>query len=224
MKDIIYEPEHPEGLTETQERLALSLFDSGVFLFDFENGFRLKHHEKYPNAPLSPFYINLRLLQSHPETAKLEAVTSLIELSDGLEFNRITAVPRAADPLVSSMADRTGWSQITPRTENKDHGLEVGIDGVYEPGDTVLVVDDLITTAASKLEMIKVLKSKGLVVRDVVVVFDREQGGEQELAEKGYNLHAALEIKPTLQYYSRVGRITQEQLVKVLAYLENPLG
>ena len=57
-----------------------------------------------------------------------------------------------------------------------------------------------------------------------MVVFDREQGGEQELAVKGYNLHAALKIKPTLQFYARIGRLNQEQLDKVMAYLENPLG
>jgi len=223
MKDLVNNPEHPEGLTETQERLALSLFDSNVFLFDFERGFRLKHHEKYPDAPLSPFYINLRLLQSHLG-AKQEAVTALVEQTEGLEFDRITAVPRAADPLVSPMADRMGIPQITPRIDKKTHGLEVGIDGVYEPGDTVLVVDDLVTTSASKVETIEALENKGLVVRDVVVVFDREQGGTQELAEKGYSLHAALKIKPTLQFYARTGKITQEQLDKVLTYLENPLG
>ncbi|KKQ41902.1 MAG: Orotidine 5''-phosphate decarboxylase, subfamily 2 [Microgenomates group bacterium GW2011_GWC1_37_8] len=223
MKDLVNNPEHPEGLTETQERLALSLFYSGVFLFDFDKGFRLKHHENYPDAPLSPFYINIRLLQSHLD-AKQEAVTALIEQSQGLKFDRIAAVPRAADPLVSPMADRMGVPQITPRTDKKTHGLVVGIDGEYEPGETVLVVDDLITTSASKLETIEILESRDLIVEDVVVVFDREQGGEQELAVKGYNLHAALKIKPTLQFYARIGRLNQEQLDKVMAYLENPLG
>lgn len=173
---------------------------------------------------MSPFYINLRLLQSHPEDAKRGAVSTLIELSQDLEFDRIAAVPRAADPLISSMADRTGWFQITPRTDKKGHGLEVNIDGVYEPGNTVLVVDDLITTSASKLETIEVLENNGLVVKDVAVVFDREKGGAEQLAEKGYTLHAALKIKPTLEFYARVGRITQGQLDHVWRYLEAPLG
>jgi len=63
-----------------------------------------------------------------------------------------------------------------------------------------------------------------LVVKDIVVVFDREQGEAEELAKRGYRLHSFLKIRPTLKFYSEVGKITPAQLKQVLNYLDNPLG
>lgn len=212
-----------EKLTKTQEKLALSLFDAGAIQFDFKKGWRLKLHEENPNAPLSPFYIDLRRLQSDL-AAKREAVTALIEQAEGLKYDCLAGVPLAAVALVSTMADRTAKPQITPRMDKKTHGEIRKVDGVYQKGEIALLVDDLVTRADSKLEAIEALKENGLVVKDVVVVFDREQGGAEQLAEKGYTLHAALKIKPTLEFYVRAGKITQEQLNHVLDYLAAPLG
>lgn len=212
-----------EKLTKTKEKLALSLFEAGAIKFDFKKGWRLKLHEKHPDAPLSPLYIDLRLLQSHLK-AKREAVSALIEEAEGLKFDYIAGIPLSAVALASSMADRVGKPQITPRMDKKTHGEIRKIDGIYQKGKVVLVVDDLVTTADSKLEAIKDLEENGLVARDVVVVFDREQGGGGQLADRGYTLRAALKIKPTLKFYASAGKITREQLNRVLDYLAAPLG
>lgn len=211
------------SLTETQKKLALSLFNAGVIQFDFEKGWRLKLHEEHPNAPLSSFYIDLRLLQSCLE-AKRSAVSALIELVKDLEYDYIAGIPLGAVALASSMSDQLGKPQITPRMDQKTHGQTGKIDGVFKSGAKVLLIDDLVTRADSKLEAIKVLEEGGLKVEHVAVVFDREQGGAQELAANGYNLHSALKIKPTLRYYSEIGKISKKELEKVLDYLAAPLG
>ena len=210
-------------LSKSQKELALSLFDAGVIKFDFEKGWRLKLHETNPEAPLSPFYIDLRKLQSHLEV-KFKAISAMIDLIEKVKYDYIAGIPLAAVALASSLADKTGKPQITPRMDKKTHGEMNAIDGDYEKGKTVLVVDDLVTSADSKLEEIKVLEDCGLVVKDIVVVFDREQGGAEKLAENGYKLHSVLKIKPTLKFYAAVGRITPDQLRRVLDYLSAPLG
>lgn len=209
-------------LSKSQKELALSLFDNGVIKFDFEKGWRLKLHETNPDAPLSPFYIDLRKLQSHLEL-KSKAVLILADLIKEVEYDYIAGIPLAAVALASSLADKIGKPQITPRMDKKTHGETRTIDGDYEKGKTVLVVDDLVTSADSKLEVIKVLEDCGLVVKDIAVVFDREQGGADQLAEKGYILHSALKIKPTLRFYEVFGKITSSQLERVLNYLAAPL-
>lgn len=222
---VLAEGLHPEGLTPAQEELALSLFDVGAILFDFEpgGGWLLKHHERFPEAPRSPLYIDLRKLQSCLD-AKQSAISALVEQAEGLEYDYIAGIPLAAIALASSMADRVGKPQITPRIDKKGHGTGVKIDGSYEEGGVALVLDDLVTMGASKLEAIKTIEAGGLMVRDVVVVFDRQQGGAEELAERGYTLHPALEIRPTLKFYARMGKISQEELALTLGYLDNPLG
>jgi len=211
------------ALSKNQQELALSLFETGVIKFDFNKGWRLKLHESYPDAPLSPFYIDLRKLQSHLDV-KLKAVLAIIDLVKEVKYDYIAGIPLAAVALASSLADKIGKPQITPRMDKKTHGEAKTIDGDYEQGKTVLVVDDLVTSADSKLEAVKVLEDGGLVVKDIAVVFDREQGGADQLAEKGYTLHSALKIKPTLKFYAEIGKITSSQVERILEYLENPLG
>ncbi|PIQ70121.1 hypothetical protein COV89_02105 [Candidatus Shapirobacteria bacterium CG11_big_fil_rev_8_21_14_0_20_40_12] len=210
-------------LSKSQKELALSLFDAGVIKFDFEKGWRLKLHETNPDAPLSPFYIDLRKLQSHLEV-KSKAVLTIVDLTKEVKYDYIAGIPLAAVALASSLADKTGIPQITPRMDKKTHGEAKTIDGDYEKGKTVLVVDDLVTSADSKLETIKVLEDCGLVVKDIVVMFDREQGGAEQLAENGYKLHSALKIKPTLNFYADIDKISLEQLERTLNYLIDPLG
>lgn len=223
MKERLNLLEEKTVLHVSQKELALSLFEAGVIKVDFEKGWRLKLHESNPDAPLSPFYIDLRKLQSHLDV-KTKAVLALVEIVKDVEYDYIAGIPLAAVALASSLADKTGKPQITPRMDKKTHGELRAIDGDYEKGKTALVVDDLVTSADSKLEAIKVLEDCGLVVRDIAVVFDREQGGVKQLAEKGYTLHAVLGIKPTLEYYWEVGKITFDQLKHVLNYLDAPLG
>lgn len=210
-------------MSEKQKQLALSLFDIGLIQFDFKKGWRLKLHEKNPSAPLSPLYIDLRKLQSHIK-AKAEAVSALIELVGSLNYDYIAGIPLGAVVLASSMADSLNKPQITPRMDKKTHGQTRKIDGDFKQGKMVLLVDDLVTGADSKLEAIEVLEKAGLEIKDIVVVFDREQGGSKQLAEKGYSLHAVLKIKQTLKFYQEVSKITSNQLKCLLDYLAAPLG
>lgn len=210
--------DHPEGLTETQEALSLQLFEIGAIKF---GNFRLKLHDKNPEAPLSPVYIDLRVLRRFPE-AKRAAVDVYEELVRPLEFDLLADVPTAATPLVSSLSDRLGVGMVTPRTDDKVHGSGAKVDGLLgiDGGKTAVVVDDLVTRADSKLEAIKVLKGNGVNVTDVVVLIDRKQGGGEQLAAEGYRLHSALTMNQMLEFYARVGKITPDAYRDVTQRLE----
>jgi orotate phosphoribosyltransferase len=82
----------------------------------------------------------------------------------------------------------------------------------------VLVIDDLVTHADSKLEAIRVLEDNGLKVRDVAVLIDREQGAPEQLAAAGYTLHAALRLGQLLDYWRDSGAIDEATYERVRAY------
>ena len=210
-------------MTKIQKELALKLMEIGGIQFDFKKGFRLVLHDVHPEAPLSPFYINLRRIRSFPEIMNL-TVECLAKIVLRLDFDYIADVPTAATPIGAVLANKLRVPQITPRMDKKSHGLSTKIDGFFQKGKRAVLIDDLVTRADSKLEAIETLKANGLVVKDIVVVFDREQGGAKRLAEEGYTLHAVFKIKPTLRFYARTGKITREQLTCVLEYLAAPLG
>ena len=186
-------------------------------------GFRLKLHETNPDAPLSPVYVNLRLLRSLPkllsEVAKIYESKIFVEMyQDGVEFDKLSDVPTAATPIVTLISQNTGIPMITPR-ESKSHGSGAIIDGIYEAGQKVLLVDDLVTKADSKIAAAKVLEAEGLVVEHVIVLVDREQGGKEQLEKSGYKLHSIFKLSELLDFYHKKGKMTQETYDEIKAYL-----
>lgn len=205
-----------DTLTPAQRAFADALLAAGAVRF---GAFRLKLHETQPDAPLSPIYLDLRVLQSFPDAldAAVEALRELIA-RDGLRFSRYAGIPMAATPLAAVLSHVTRVPMITPR-EAKTHGAGGTINGAYTPGEAVLALDDVVSHAESKLEAIRVLEAAGLVVRDVVVLVDREQGGPQQLAAAGYTLHAAVRLTQLLEYWRSSGGIDEATYQSVRAYL-----
>jgi uridine monophosphate synthetase len=203
------------ALTPAQRAFADGLLSSGAVKF---GAFRLKMHETQPDAPLSPMYVDLRVLRSFPD-AQDAAVATLRQLIETrrLRFDRYADVPMAATPMVAVLSHLTRVPMITPR-ESKSHGAGGNINGAFTPGETALVIDDVVTHAESKLEAIRTLEANGLVVRDVVVLIDREQGGPEAIAAAGYTLHASVTISQLLDYWRESSGIDQAAYERVNAY------
>ena len=196
------------------EALARALVEAGAVKF---GAFRLKLHDERPDAPLSPIYIDLRVLQSHPDQMDL-AVETYRTLLAGCEFDLLAGIPVGATPFVAILSHLTRIPMVTPR-QPKTHGSGASIDGAYQPGQTAVVIDDLVTKADSKLEAIRVLEGQGLRVRDVLVLVDREQGAVQQLADAGYTLHAATRLSELLAIYRRSGVIDEGAYTRVTEYV-----
>lgn len=195
-----------------KEQICLDLFDIGAIKFGL---FTLKSGLK------SPIYIDLRILVSYPKTLKKIAI-ALVEVSKKLAFDRVAGIPYAAIAIATAYSMESGKPMIYPRKEVKDYGTKKAIEGVFNEGEKILVLDDLITTGASKIEAIEPLEAAGLKVSDIVVLVDREQGGKKELAEKGYALHSVLGIKEVLEILKNNNKIDNAQYQSIKEYFENP--
>ena len=198
----------PERHGATSE-LIEALFDIGCVRFgDF-----LLHSGKR-----SPVYIDLRRLASYPrvldQTARAYAL-----LLRSLRFNRIAAIPYAALPIGTAVSLTLDVPLIYPRKEVKRHGTKRAIEGEYKAGEQVVLLDDLITDGASKLEVIESLRQEGLTVEDVVVLIDREGGGMEQLQSAGCRLHAVFTLSEMMQHLAHSGRIESGQVSDVEAYL-----
>jgi orotate phosphoribosyltransferase len=191
-------------------QLANALFDAGCIKF---GTFTLK------SGLTSPVYIDLRLLASYPALLR-DVAGAIAAFARELTFDRIAAIPLAGLPIGTALALEMDRPMIYPRPEVKAHGRQRAIEGEFSPGETALVVDDLITRGTSKIEAIKPLKVAGLVVKDVLVLIDREQGGVEDLAQQGYRLHAVLKFTDILETMKATKCITPEQHAEVLNYLK----
>jgi uridine monophosphate synthetase len=141
----------------------------------------------------SPFYIDLRVVISFPDV--LETIGRLMAaLAARCGADRIAGIPYAGLPLAVAAGLAGRMPLIYPRREEKGYGTRRRIEGLFKPGERVVLIDDIITDGASKLEAIQPLEEAGLVVKDLVILIDREQGGRELLASKGYTLHSVLTI------------------------------
>lgn len=218
------------GLTRSFQELALQLFDVGAVQF---GAFKLKLHETNPAAPLSPIYFNFRTSDNPKPGPLTSAIVQRIALMMhglaglyGLQFEHVVGVPRAGDPLARefvSIPFQTETLSLLQLDKSEVEGkrMVAGIkNGRYRVGQIVLLVDDLITEAHSKMEAIEVLERAGLSVRHVLVILDREQGGAKELRQRGYQLHSLLSLSPLIRFYCETGKITEEKYREVVVYLK----
>lgn len=171
----------------------------------------------------SPIYIDLRRMSTSALLLKM-ATLPYTDLLRPLMFDHIAAVPYAALTIGTSVALSTNSSLIYPRKEAKTYGAGQAVEGVFSAGDKAVVLEDLVTTAGSVLKAIEVLEEAGLTVADVVVLIDREQGGREILAQRGYRLHAALRITDILNVLHDSEQISEEQVTAVKNYLEASRG
>ena len=182
--------------------LANALLDAGCVQF---GEFTLK------SGMSSPIYIDLRRLVSHPQLLRLVGAAYLNVLRP-LQFDRIAAVPYAAIPIASSIAMQGDLRMIYPRKEAKDYGTRAQIEGEFSEGETAVLIDDLATTGGSKFEAIEKLKAAGLLVKDVVVLIDRQSGAREALQEAGYRMHAVLTITQLLDHWGRTGSVNPARI------------
>ena len=208
---IRYTPgvERKPVFTKSQEKLASGLLDAGCVKF---GSFTLK------SGTVSPIYIDLRRLVGFPELLS-QVATAYVEILMKLKFDHIGALPYAALPIASSISLHAGWSMIYPRKETKQYGTKAQIEGVYDRGQKVVIIDDLISTGGSKFEGIQKLETAGLVIEDVVVLLDRSRDGKSVLKNKGYLLHAVMSISDLLTYYDKNGMVEKERITEAKAFL-----
>jgi uridine monophosphate synthetase len=199
------------------DTLADALFDIGCVKF---GQFKLK------SGLVSPIYIDLRLLVTYPDVLRqvAQAMAALVrekpEDPPEIQFDRLAAIPYAGLPIGVAVALETGFPLIYPRKEAKDYGTAKLIEGDFHAGETAMLVDDLITKGTSKIESLKPLTDAGLVVKDVLVLIDREQGGSAELAGHGITLHAVFTLSEILNHLVASGRLTLGQQDEVLAWVK----
>jgi len=190
--------------------IAVGLLSAGCIKF---GEFTLKSGLK------SPVYIDLRQIISFPKLLA-DVARAYLPIISTLQFTRIAGLPYAAIPIATAISLAGNYPMIYPRKEVKTYGTKAEIEGEYHLGETVVVVDDLATTGGSKFEAIEKLTAVGLVVKDIVVLVDRESGARESLAQAGYFMHAVLTISQLLEYWEENGKVEKDKIEATRKFLQ----
>jgi len=200
LPDICLLNQHP------YQDLILQLYDIGCILFG---------NFVQASGATFPYYVDLRKIISNPQIFH-QILSAYADILKDLSFDRIAGIPYGSLPTATGLALRLNCPMIFPRKEVKAHGTRRLIEGNFHPGETVLVVDDILISGKSVMEGAAKLKSAGLNVHDIVVFMDHEQGVKDRLRENGYRAHAVLTISEITETLYQAGRIDQEQLQALL--------
>lgn len=165
---------------------------------------------KLKSGIMSPIYLDLRQLISYPQL--LRAIADLLWQNLWLaSYDVMCGIPYTALPIATCISLDHDIPMIMRRKEKKSYGTQQQIEGIFQPGQTCLVVEDVITTAGSVLETIADLEEAGLFVRDIGVLIDREQGGRDNLQRKNYRVHAALTFTEILRGLQEQNLLTMDE-------------
>jgi len=213
-----------ERLESSKITHPYSLFSNPYFLFStLADGLLEAGCIKFGDFTLksglqSPIYIDLRQIITYPKLLA-QIAAAYLPILHHLAFDRLAGLPYAAIPIATAISLQGNYPLIYPRKEAKTYGTKAEIEGAYEAGETVVVIDDLATTGGSKFEAIEKLTGAGLVVKDVVVLIDRQSGAKEALAEAGFRLHAVLTITQLLDYWEKTGKIKKGKIAEARKFL-----
>ena len=168
---------------------------------------------------VSPYYIDLRIVPSFPDAFHkiCDIYVKLIKDNVGTEnFRLVAGVPTAGTPFGAVVAYNLHRPFIYIRSTQSNHGRKRRVEGVLAPGDKVLLLDDLITSGKSLIQIASAIRMEGGIVNDAVVLITREEGGEEKIAKENLTLHYLLRASEAANILHEVGAIDDEELKTIL--------
>lgn len=140
----------------------------------------------------SSFYWDKYRFESDP--VLLGAV--IVELGKLLpsSFDRLAGLELGGVPLATGLSLRTGKPCLFVRKEAKTYGTCNLVEGGFDPGETAVVIEDVITTAGQVCASVQQMRELELVVENALCVIDRQQGGAEKLLEIGCSLRSVFTL------------------------------
>jgi orotate phosphoribosyltransferase len=166
----------------------------------------------------SPYYIDLRILQSFPRYFRLTiiALRDLISREIGSDFDSLGSIPTSGLIFASAL----GYDMLKPliyvRKESKMYGRRKMVEGYLRPGEKVLLVDDVATTGTSLSNTIKVIRENGAIVKDAVAIISRLEGAEEKLQKMGVRLIAIATINDLINALHDKGLLDRNSLEEII--------
>jgi orotate phosphoribosyltransferase len=168
----------------------------GAFLDDHELLAAIREHAYLEgdfvlrSGRRSTFYLDKYRFETVPELleglgARLAARIAEVEPdAQRLAGPELGAVALAA---AASLASRLPF--LIVRGEAKEYGTANRLEGAFEPGDRVVLIEDVVTSGGAAADAVRALRQAALECRTAICVIDREEGGVDSLARLGVRLH-----------------------------------
>ena len=143
----------------------------------------------------SRYYLDKYLFETRPELLGPlgEAIAAAVHEVDP-DSVRLAGPELGAVALAAAASLASGLPFVIVRKEAKDYGTSKRLEGAFEEGELVCLVEDVVTSGGAAVEAVEALREAGLEVRNAVCVVDREEGGADALAREGVHLRALFSV------------------------------
>lgn len=135
----------------------------------------------------SNYYINIKQAYTNPEILRLIAVEISKKL-EKLNCELIAGVELGAVPILAAVSITAHKPFLIIRKEKKGYGAKSLIEGEFQPGQRVVVLEDVTTTGGSVLRAVRLLRQHKLICEHVITVVDREEGAFENLKKERVEL------------------------------------
>ena len=162
----------------------------------------IKKSFKYSNKPVftlasgrkSQFYIDCKMTTLYSK-GMVYTGNIIYDMIADLSVKGIGGLTLGADPIAQATAMIAGQKgsdliSFVIRKEPKKHGLMKWIEGDIHSGDRIVIIDDVITTGGSTIQAIDKAEESGLYIVKVLVLVDREEGGRENIRDRGYEVES----------------------------------
>jgi len=144
----------------------------------------------------SNYYIDAKMTTLDPRGANVLALL-ILEILKDYDIDAVGGFTLGADPIVGAVAALSAETErplpaFIVRKEPKKHGERKMIEGPFQAGWKVCVVDDVVTTAGSTLKACQAVEEEGGIVALTLTIVDRQEGGRENLEAKGYKFVSLL--------------------------------
>ena len=205
-------------MTELQKTIAKDLLSIRAVFFRPSEPFT------WASGIKSPVYCDNRLTLSAP-AVRLDVENGLAELirAHYPQAEALMGTSTAGIAHAAITAHLMGLPMGYVRSGAKDHGRQNQIEGRLEPGQRVVVVEDLISTGGSVIEVVNVLREAGAQVLGIASIFTYGmEKGLRRLAEAGVENHSLTNFDVIAQIAAEESYIRPEDVARLIAFRDNP--
>jgi orotate phosphoribosyltransferase len=163
---------------------------------------------KLISGRMSNYYFNCKAVTLHPEGMHLIG-NIVFDLIKDLNVQGIGGLTLGADPIAyavsyTSFLKGKFIEAFVVRKTPKSHGTMQWIEGNMNPGDRVVIVDDVITTGKSTIEAIIRAKENGLKIVKVIALIDRQESGKEAVEELDFKVESIITRDEVMKKYKRI--------------------
>ncbi len=166
----------------------------------------------------SPIYVDMRVVPSSPPLFRRIA-RYLLKTAEKLNFDAICGVATGGIPHAAVMSYELEIPMVYVRSR-KNHGLAKSVEGLLGQGSRVLLVDDVSTTGGSIALAAEILRRCGFIVKDALVILDRNQGAKNFLMSHEIDLHSILTLEGVMKSSLEMGLVSRERYEEVMLYIK----